>query len=384
MTPFMGRTIPAGHLDRLGLATAPAPVPAVDKWVVLKSLTTARRAFGLSDRTLTVLSALLSFLPVRELADGAPLIVFPSNRTLANRAHGMAESTLRRHLAALVEAGMILRHDSPNGKRYARRGRDGAAALAFGFDLRPLLVRAEEIFDAAEAARLEAEHCRLLREEIVLQLRDIQQLMTLLPDTQDHLAPRLAELRSHLRRRMDRSRLEDLQRATADLLTQITLLATPAPTTISGGNDNQNERHIQDSNHTLIESKTGMKNAGTIMGHGPRAPIGLPVVLKACPEIQTYYPEPIRHWEDLEATMDKMRPMLGITLDSWHEAKTTMGPQEAATALAGIVQKGAAISNPGGYLRALSTRTKAGTFTPGPMIMALLSAQDAARQSLPS
>jgi hypothetical protein len=46
-------------------------------------------------------------------------IVFPSNRVLAFRADKMKEPTLRRHLQKLVEAGLIIRRDSPNGKRYA-------------------------------------------------------------------------------------------------------------------------------------------------------------------------------------------------------------------------------------------------------------------------
>ncbi len=53
---------------------------------------------------------------------GAGVVVFPSNRELSIRAHGMAPATLRRHLASLVEAGLIIRRDSPNGKRFARRG----------------------------------------------------------------------------------------------------------------------------------------------------------------------------------------------------------------------------------------------------------------------
>ncbi len=84
---------------------------AVHKWKLFASLTEAKDHFGLSDRSLGVLHALLSFhqetalvLP-REGADegvsACALVVFPSNRALCARAHGMAEQTLRRHLAAL-------------------------------------------------------------------------------------------------------------------------------------------------------------------------------------------------------------------------------------------------------------------------------------------
>lgn len=44
---------------------------------------------------------------------------------LSGRAHGITGTTLRRHLAALVEAGLISRKDSANGKRYPCKDRQG-------------------------------------------------------------------------------------------------------------------------------------------------------------------------------------------------------------------------------------------------------------------
>ena len=67
----------------------------------------------------------------------------------------MAPATLRRHLAVLVDAGLIIRRDSPNGKRYARKDRGGEIAFAFGFDLSPLVARAAEFASSAEAVREE-------------------------------------------------------------------------------------------------------------------------------------------------------------------------------------------------------------------------------------
>ena len=84
-----------------------------EKWPLLRSLTEARAAFFLSDRTIAVLEALLSFYPETVLDGGAPLIVFPSNAELSMRTRGMSPATIRRHLAALVEAGLIIRRDSP-------------------------------------------------------------------------------------------------------------------------------------------------------------------------------------------------------------------------------------------------------------------------------
>ena len=73
----------------------------------------------------------------------------------------MSEPTLRRHLAALVEAGLIIRRDSPNGKRYARRV-DEEVAQAFGFDLAPLVARAAEFEERLQAAQAAQRRLRVL------------------------------------------------------------------------------------------------------------------------------------------------------------------------------------------------------------------------------
>ncbi len=99
-------------------------------------------------------------------------MVFPSNRALVIRTRGMAEATLRRHLAALVESGLIIRRDSPNGKRYCRRGPAGSISQAFGFDLIPLVARADEFARLAAAVRADASARRLARERVTLLRRD--------------------------------------------------------------------------------------------------------------------------------------------------------------------------------------------------------------------
>src|SRR5690349_15490454 len=98
---------------------------SADKWQVYRDLCEGKALIGIGDRALAVLAGLLSFYPDDELSQENGLIVFPSNRQLSLRAHGMANATLRRHLASLLQCGIILRRDSPNGKRYARKGRGG-------------------------------------------------------------------------------------------------------------------------------------------------------------------------------------------------------------------------------------------------------------------
>ena len=151
---------------------------AVNKWKVFNDVGEAKDVFGLQDRSITVLQALLSFYPNDELSDeSGGLIVFPSNSQLSLRAHGIPASTLRRHIAALVAAGLILRRDSANGKRYARRAPGGGIEQAFGFDLSPLVACADELADRAARIIEERRAVDALRERVTLARRDIAKML---------------------------------------------------------------------------------------------------------------------------------------------------------------------------------------------------------------
>ena len=160
-TPFGRRSLTLAHVASQATAKARPPDKAVHKWQVFRAICTAKARIGVSERALAVLDALLSFHPETTLS-GEGLIVFPSNQQLALRAHGMAPATLRRHLAALVDCGLIIRRDSPNGKRFARKGRGGTIEMAFGFDLSPLVARAEEFEAWAEDVQAEERALRLV------------------------------------------------------------------------------------------------------------------------------------------------------------------------------------------------------------------------------
>lgn len=412
-TPFGQRPMTAALLDRARDAQRPASVPEFDKWELFRELCAARAAYGIGDRELTVLNALLSFHPGKVLAEADPLIVFPSNAALSERAHGMAESTLRRHLASLVAAGLIARHDSPNGKRYAARGADGGIARAFGFDLRPLLVEARRIASAAAEARAAAEALRRLREELTLLKRDTVKLTVYgresgLPGDWTGIEVRLLDIHRQIRRRLDRAELETLKGALSGLLHEVRVLLVE--TENPSGSDGEIGRHYQNSNPDLNESEPCQEMAkeagvpcsetaaitGTDPGSSPSvasigsagsktpdlsaipggtdAPPVLPLalVLKACPDILDYASSPPRHWHELVALAGFVRGMMGISPDAWAEAERAMGAETAAITVAAILQRVSEIQSPGGYLRALSRKAAQGGFSPGPMVMALL------------
>ena len=120
-TPFGRRPMTLGMLASQARGRAVPEDRVVDKWKLFRALCEARPRLGITDRALALMNALLSFYPKAELSGADSLVVFPSNAQLSLRSNGMAEATIRRHLAALVDAGLIARKDSANGKRYARR-----------------------------------------------------------------------------------------------------------------------------------------------------------------------------------------------------------------------------------------------------------------------
>src|SRR4249919_3201276 len=134
-TPFGRRPLSLAILKGRRLSDQCKPDAQADKWKLFRAVCEAKTLIGATDRALAVLNALLSFHREPELRGSENLVVFPSNEQLALRAHGMAPATLRRHLAVLVDCGLIARRDSPNGKRYARKGQGGVIETAFGFDL---------------------------------------------------------------------------------------------------------------------------------------------------------------------------------------------------------------------------------------------------------
>ncbi len=362
-------------LKQARAAQGHADTPHFNKWELFRELCVARAAYGVSDRDLTVLNALLSFHREANLSDNDSLIVFPSNRALSERAHGMAESTLRRHLAALVGAGLITRHDSPNGKRYATRGADGSITRAFGFDLRPLLVRAREITHAAAETRAAQERLKRLREEVVLLKRDALKLVEYgresapgAPWAQVEAA--LLSLHKQMRRKMDFATLEALGAELRELLVRVREMLSE--TREMSGNDSKNERHYSNSNTDSHDLELTRKK-GKAAGAEPNLPLAL--VLKACPDILPYAAQTPRHWHELVALAGFVRGMMGISPDAWRQAQEVMGPEVAAVTLAGILQRIGEIKSPGGYLRALTQKAESGGFSPGPMIMALLRAE---------
>ena len=274
----------------------------------------------------------------------------------------MAPATLRRHLAALVEAGIIIRNDSPNGKRYARKGKGGTIETAFGFDLTPMLVRADEFALAAQAVAEEQARQRRIREAVTITKRDIRKLLDAAEgEGADGDWAKIREIFASIG-----SDLESLQLLRAEILEKLD----------KTGKMSANDDHFEHDQHTsnpnpIYDLEPSSENEQGAPAELKSYPLGM--VLRACPEIIPYgRGGAIDSWRDLMAAAVVVRSMLGVSPSAYQEACEIMGPENAATVIACILERAGHISSAGGYLRDLTSRAAKGEFTIGPMIMALM------------
>lgn len=396
-TPFGRRPMTLALVRRQTAMAEIKPGKTADKWKVFRDASAAMEMLGVQSNSLAVLDALLSFYPDNQLRQDAQLIVFPSNVQLALRAHGMAGATLRRHIATLVEAGLIVRKDSANGKRYVRKGSTGQIEQAFGFDLSPLLARSEELALLAQQVMASRAEFRRAKESLTICRRDVRKLITAaVEEGADGDWQATEEIYVALVGRIPRSPtlgditqiLDEMQMLHQEVVNR---LKTQEYSENNSSNADHNGQHIQNSNTESLNdleprsrNEQGAKSSDIrqpMKMNEPTRAFPLGMVLRACPMIADYGPGgAIVSWRDLMSAAVVVRSMLGVSPSAYQDACEAMGPENAASAIACILERANFINSPGGYLRDLTRRTERGEFSLGPMIMALLKVNGHASQ----
>jgi replication initiation protein RepC len=299
------------------------------------------------------------------------MVVFPSNKAICQRLNGMPCSTMRRHLARLIEAGLLMRRDSPNGKRYVRK--HGEERVAFGFDLSPLYCRSEEVARAAEAVREAEDRVRRLREVVSLMRRDLAALAEFGEEIQpglglwDQLRDTATLTARALRRKLSLDDLSAYRVELEALLDQARNVIDSPETEEMNTNDARFERHHHNSNEESTDLEPALEKGGAAADapdedtdapvaeveepdtrQVPKIPLHL--VIAACPSLKTFYQGDIRHWHQLFDAACHVRPAMGISASAWEEAQRFMGPEQASIVVVAILERFADIRSPGGYL----------------------------------
>jgi replication initiation protein RepC len=112
-------------------------------------------------------------------------------------------------------------------------------------------------------------------------------------------------------------------------------------------------------------------------------PVPLGLVRQACPEIAAYAKNGIMKWSDLMGAAVVVRAMLGVSPSAYEEACDILGQENAAIAIACILERADQINSAGGYIRTLTDKASRGEFSVWPMLLAQLRANGTHVQLVP-
>lgn len=316
-----------------------------DRFAIIDTLRQAGPALGLGPQIIATLDALLSCLPVKRSHNR----VFASNATIMLRRNGISDRTLRRHFAQLVEAGFLIRFDSPNGKRYSRHDPEMGTVLRFGLDLSPLFAAYGRLRELAEDAAKAAARNKYLRCQLRAALSEL---------TND---PRGAQLHRMLRRKLTNDELEHcLQQLGTEAGTHA---EAPSETHEMSGNNGQNVRHQQ-------SSKKELNDKGT-KANAPEREIALSDLAEICPQASSFLQEDIRSPTDVVSHARQLAPMIGIEATCYEAAERKLGMLATALTIWGLLEKQDTILRIGAYFRAITIGPRSEGFCPWQLLDSL-------------
>jgi len=144
---------------------------------ILAAFKAAAPYLCLSHRAVHAVDWLFRFTQKQDWEPGSCPVVWPSAFMQAE-ALGLSLSQVKVLNRHLVELGLVVMKDSPNGKRYGRRNKAGRIIEAYGFDLSPLAVRVEEFREVAEQGRETREAIRRFRRRASIAGKGLVQIAT--------------------------------------------------------------------------------------------------------------------------------------------------------------------------------------------------------------
>lgn len=335
---------------------APCPAERIEfapfpRWQLLDMVAEGRRALGLTANDIAVLRALLSFLPVKEQAPVTPrvqTVVFASNAEIAKRAAGLDERVLRRAFERLSRAGLLLRRDSANGKRFPLR-RGGRIIAAFGLDLAPAFASVPLLADLVSEQRAEAEALRSLRAMLQARRRALMEGLQHLPAT---IHDWLTHLTRIFRRKLAMedlqsiaSRFDEIEKqlpADKQLPEENSVLPAPIRTAEMPAGDGQNVRHKESLKKDIDSRKTR-------------------ICIDECTELRSLLPHPPQTLNEAKEALKTCAAFLGLRTQIVANALTRLGWQRTFEALDHMARNGLQIRTPNEYFARLVAERTAST-----------------------
>lgn len=363
---FTQATAPIGLRDGEELS-ADNCIP--ERHIVIETLRNAAPRLGLSATVISTLDAMLSCLAPKRNHH----TVFASNATLTFRRNGISERTIRRHAAKLEEMGLLVRHDSPNRKRFTKHSKNEGKALRFGFDLTPMFARFRELAALAAEVQSEREQVRYLRAKIRSAANEI-----FINNPNNTIATGLLNT---LRRKLTLKHCEQiLSELPVDKVdAEADDDQTPGNTTLVSGSNGHFVRHHHNSNKEQIEKEDTRLTTAT-PGSNESNPITLAELLSTCTEAAEFALRKVNTMHDVIAHARTLAPMMGISSQTYEAAHERLGPVRTAITVWAIMQFQGRIKAVGAYFRSITTGSKSAQFSPEKLIRSLSRSQKMCHQ----
>ena len=240
--------------------------------------------------------------------------------------------TVERHIAKLVSLGLLTRRSSGNGKRWARRDRQGSVVLATGLSLLPLAERYPEFLRMAQDHQDQKNELGRLRDMCSAALSNLKA----------HLSGAIldeglfSKARNLLRRQPDKQALSDLL---AEITVEISKI-TCAETDNLRTTDLEIEGHKETSKTQYVEEETSFQ----IEVDPEEMERAYP---RLCAELRF-----AKNQEDCRRLMDDIAGYLNLG-NTWFSIKD-LGPALSFMILGYLLERTETISNYRGYAFKLS------------------------------
>ena len=394
------RRVTPGILASARLAMA-NDVPEASKAEVAIVLKKAAPILGIDGSTYHIMDILIGLSRADDWKGGNRPIVAISNAKLAEYT-ARSERQVTRCIKRLVEAGIVAYRDSPTGRRFVYRDKEGDISKGYGLDFTPALVRLKELKGLVDdfQARLNSE--QEARRAVTRASRAIVDACDAYPDQARMWMAELTRIRE-LRLSVE-GEAEAIEALHARIILEVT--EEYAPDNLSGEGDMRVTPNINTTPQNSIERKeqrtrsneredstqaydrcaldaSAEKKSALIRAAAPRhggknvqlsieeiqsqalSSVSVGLLRSACPQACEMAGSEFRTWPELAAAGPTMRVMIGLSEAGWVEGVNRVGRFAAAAILATVLEKSARspeqISSPGGYFRAMVDRAVEGS-----------------------
>ena len=407
LTPQMLGTIEVAETHRFTSDMHPGQVLAAFK--------AAAPYLGLRPSVVHAIDWLFRFTDAVDWQPSSRPIVWPS-AAMQQQELGLGPSQVKNLNRYLVELGLVVMKDSPNGKRYGRRDAKGRIIEAYGFDLSPLASRYAEFQAAAEEGREERARLQALKRRATIARNGIRQLLETAVEQgisgeewetlrvasasasrgiagrsgsieMEIAVARLEQTQGHMRRcleaALDAKGPTQAQTSSESVnldpkgsenwphITTTNQLQNLKDTVIASENSSSSRvspgenqpssgfaSRVNTDRTTNVQQRPGKvrTDSGSLLKITPME------LIKLAPRLKPYLNSQAPSWPEIVDAADWLRDEMGISKFIWGDACLVMGREQAAIAVAVVSAKPPTHfrGSPGGYFHGMVSKAKAG------------------------